>query len=201
MMSSGDDDNMMILIDPKGTKMAKFGMHNRGGSKMTALKVEELRREYELGATQAELGRKWKLSVVQVGRIVRGESWGHTGIARRLVMGEAWEGVGSEDGGKYELPDDMEDAARKSAERVKMLLGTENPFADYGGGGIGAEAVSEEAQRKADMLLGKVPQKAGEYQVELPRNLYDEPADGIKAGPTPLFDEGGGGGGEGENLG
>lgn len=52
-----------------------FARRNTAGRKVTSDQVEELRRRYDSGETQAALGRAYGLSVVQVGRIVRGESW------------------------------------------------------------------------------------------------------------------------------
>lgn len=71
--------------------MGTFGRGNRGGSKMGAVVVERLRKDYEEGMTQRALGEKYGLSVVQVGRIVRGESWKGTGTARGFVAGEGVE--------------------------------------------------------------------------------------------------------------
>jgi predicted transcriptional regulator len=50
----------------------KFGVNNRKAGKVTAVVVEQMRRDYELGATQRELAEVSGLSVVQVGRIVLG---------------------------------------------------------------------------------------------------------------------------------
>lgn len=53
----------------------QFYRRNTKAAKLTWSAVEELRRKYEAGATQGELCREYGLSVGQVGRIVRGESW------------------------------------------------------------------------------------------------------------------------------
>lgn len=55
--------------------MSKFSRHNSKASKVTAGQVMEMREKYTAGATQRELCQEYNLSVVQVGRIVRGESW------------------------------------------------------------------------------------------------------------------------------
>ena len=55
--------------------MAKFHRKNTASAKLTASMVLDMRAEYAEGATQGDLSRKYEISVVQVGRIVRGESW------------------------------------------------------------------------------------------------------------------------------
>lgn len=55
--------------------MAKFHRRNSASAKLTVSRVLDMRAEYGEGATQGELARKYQISVVQVGRIVRGESW------------------------------------------------------------------------------------------------------------------------------
>lgn len=55
--------------------MADYKRYNTRSSKLTIVEVRELRRLYhEEGWSQGRLARKYDLSVVQVGRIVRGES-------------------------------------------------------------------------------------------------------------------------------
>ena len=58
-----------------GGFMAKFHRKNGASAKLTASMVLDMRAEYAEGATQGDLSRKYEISVVQVGRIVRGESW------------------------------------------------------------------------------------------------------------------------------
>lgn len=53
----------------------KFGVRNTRGSKLTLVDVAEIRSLYEGGATQGSLARMFNISVNQIGRIVRGESW------------------------------------------------------------------------------------------------------------------------------
>jgi hypothetical protein len=52
-----------------------FGSKNTRAAKLDATKVHELRMKYHNGATQGSLAREYGISVNQVGRIVRGESW------------------------------------------------------------------------------------------------------------------------------
>lgn len=52
-----------------------FRRGNVRGAKLSQSDVVELRRLYELGWTQGRLAREYSVSVGQVGRIVRGESW------------------------------------------------------------------------------------------------------------------------------
>ena len=55
--------------------MALFDKRNLRAARLTSDKVMEMRQLYEDGATQRELGEHFGVSTVQVGRIVRGESW------------------------------------------------------------------------------------------------------------------------------
>lgn len=54
----------------------KFHRNNRGASKLTAGDVRNIREMYGGGHyTQGQLSRDFGISVNQIGRIVRGESW------------------------------------------------------------------------------------------------------------------------------
>jgi hypothetical protein len=56
--------------------MAKFQGRNSRAAKLTQAQVEEIRRRYSAGeASQGQLAREYFMSVVQIGRIVRNESW------------------------------------------------------------------------------------------------------------------------------
>ncbi len=52
-----------------------FARGNKQARKLNAELVREMRQHYAEGATQGQLGKYYGVSVVQVGRIVRGESW------------------------------------------------------------------------------------------------------------------------------
>ena len=73
-----------------------FNQRNTAAKKLTSELVEELRTRYEGGETQGKLSRDFGISVGQVGRIVRGESWqgsmslraGRPPTARRLTEEE-----------------------------------------------------------------------------------------------------------------
>jgi hypothetical protein len=52
-----------------------FSRRNSAARRLTAEQVVEIRRQYDEGATQASLGIAFGISTVQIGRIVRGESW------------------------------------------------------------------------------------------------------------------------------
>lgn len=55
---------------------APFTMRNTRAAKLTASKVLEIRDFYEMGhVSQGQLARDYGVSVVQIGRIVRGEVW------------------------------------------------------------------------------------------------------------------------------
>jgi len=61
-----------------------FEKRNRQSAKMTAEQVGEIRQHYAEGATQRDIGEYYGLSTVQVGRIVRRESWrGSAGSGER----------------------------------------------------------------------------------------------------------------------
>jgi len=55
--------------------MAVFSRGNVKSSKLTPTQVYEMRRRYEQGWSQGRLSREYGVSVGQIGRIVRGESW------------------------------------------------------------------------------------------------------------------------------
>lgn len=58
--------------------MSKFGQRNSRAAKLTVSQVIEMRRLYaESNVSQGQLARDFDVSVVQVGRIVRGEVWQH----------------------------------------------------------------------------------------------------------------------------
>ena len=52
-----------------------FERNNRTAKKLTLGQVAEIRELYAQGATQGQLCRRFSMSVGQIGRIVRGESW------------------------------------------------------------------------------------------------------------------------------
>lgn len=52
-----------------------FERNNRTAKKLTLSQVAEIRELYAQGATQGQLCRRFGMSVGQIGRIVRGESW------------------------------------------------------------------------------------------------------------------------------
>lgn len=57
--------------------------------KLTLDDVRVIREEYEAGATQGSLAKYFGVSVGQIGRIVRGESWmeaGKVGVATQAVI-------------------------------------------------------------------------------------------------------------------
>jgi DNA-binding XRE family transcriptional regulator len=59
--------------------MGKFGQRNLRAAKLTLVKVRQIRELYAEGQyTQGELGKHFGVSAIQIGRIVRGESWNHS---------------------------------------------------------------------------------------------------------------------------
>lgn len=58
--------------------MSKFRRGNSRSAKLTALQVQEIRLRYAAGLlSQGSLSREFGVSIVQIGRIVRGEVWQH----------------------------------------------------------------------------------------------------------------------------
>jgi hypothetical protein len=55
--------------------MMGFELKNKRAKKLTAGDVAEMRGHYAQGATQGALSRHYGVTIGQVGRIVRGESW------------------------------------------------------------------------------------------------------------------------------
>lgn len=51
--------------------------HNTRAAKLEPSQVLEIREKYAADWTQARLSRHFGVSVIQIGRIVRGESWQH----------------------------------------------------------------------------------------------------------------------------
>lgn len=95
--------------------MGLFGHRNRAGRKLTVDQVLDIRRRYEEGETQAALGREYLVSTVQIGRIVRRESW---------QLAEETSGIpSSEQLAKMQAA--MAEAQRKSGDGI--LAGLEEP--------------------------------------------------------------------------
>lgn len=59
--------------------MSKFERTNAKASKLKPSQVLEIKERYAAGETQGSLCRAFGVSIGQIGRIVRGESWGHLG--------------------------------------------------------------------------------------------------------------------------
>lgn len=143
----------------------KFGVSNRKAAKVTAVMVEQMRRDYELGATQRELAEMSGLSVVQVGRIVRGESWKDTGTAKGFVEREAWKAIGQGEMGVGRLrgvpaeQEMVEESLRRVMERVEWG-GEETKEVSLVG------TVPEGIVERMRALLGKEERELGPVGVE-----------------------------------
>lgn len=61
--------------------MSKFERTNAKASKLKPSQVLEIKERYAAGETQGSLCRAFGVSIGQIGRVVRGESWGHLGGA------------------------------------------------------------------------------------------------------------------------
>lgn len=77
--------------------MSGFGRSNTRAGKLNPEKVRQLRERYAMGETQNALGKAFGISTNQVGRIVRGESWGgfegrnNGGAYRNALAGDSLE--------------------------------------------------------------------------------------------------------------
>ena len=69
--------------------MSAFTQQNSKASKLSASEVVEIRRLYLEGMTQGALCREFGVSIVTIGRIVRGETWQKLPVAEKpLSEGE-----------------------------------------------------------------------------------------------------------------
>lgn len=149
----------------------RFDRGNRRAAKLTAVKVEEMRLEYELGMTQRELGEKYELSVGQVGRIVRGESWADTGVAQGFVERRAREEgrlEGKERGSGEEIPGRLDFETPEGLLDRLLVLQTRN--------GIGSP-IPEGIKQRAKELLGEIGPK-GEPEELGPVGVEELPVEG-----------------------
>lgn len=70
--------------------MSTFSHRNKKSSVLNWGAVREIRRRYAAGETQGELCRAFDVSVMTIGRIVRGETWrGEEVQQRRVQLSEA----------------------------------------------------------------------------------------------------------------
>ena len=69
----------------------QFQRRNTRSAKLTISAVQEIRRRYADGETQSNLARVFEVSLNQIGRIVRGESWQSAGdvVKRKLTAQES----------------------------------------------------------------------------------------------------------------
>jgi hypothetical protein len=165
--------------------MSHFGKGNRRASKLKAVQIEMLRREYELGATQRELGAKYGLCTAQVGRIVRGESWKDTGIAAGYVRMQAWDELAAGGGEKGPAGGmaGMGEAARISALRAQDRIQADMAFGGPGPGmAVPSEIISADVRAKAEGFIGKPHGVVGNALTG--SALGEEPEEGAKAGPV-----------------
>jgi hypothetical protein len=110
----------------KGSVM-RFQNRNSRAAKLTEVQVVEMRARYAKGETQSSLSRVYQVSLVQVGRIVRGESWQHTpGAPGRERLSEEdsleWARKMLENGGLRDVGEELEESAKRAfvvAQRVE----------------------------------------------------------------------------------
>ncbi len=143
----------------------RFDRGNRRAAKLTPVKVEEMRLEYELGMTQRELGEKYDMSVGQVGRIVRGESWADTGVAQGFVERRAREEGRLEGRVQEVIPGRLDFETPEGLLDRLLVLQARN--------GIGSPIPTEIAQRARE-LLGEL-EGAGKVEEPGPVGIDDLP--------------------------
>ena len=122
--------------------MPVFAKRNKAGRKLTSEKVAEMRKYYAEGATQGALAKYFGISAVQVGRVVRGESWSTS--ADVLMPSE----------------EEMQASARRMVELQESLRATPVVKASLISPLDGGDAQSESGglsalQQRAKELLGK----------------------------------------------
>lgn len=119
-----------------------FGQRNRAARKLDGEKVGEIRRRYESGETQSVLSREFGVSIGQIGRIVRGESWQNPLASPRrpasIVTEESLEELGKK---LLALSAEVHGKAPRSP-----LDGGDAPDET---GGAGSQALLEEAKKLA----------------------------------------------------
>ena len=109
--------------------MTAFAQGNRRASKLSMSDVQEIRRLYSEGrVTQGSLSRQFHVSVIQIGRIVRGEVWQQLPVLGNMIS-------------EGELKDSEERMGRWLVETGKMdrlppspLDGGDAPDETQGGG-------------------------------------------------------------------
>jgi transcriptional regulator with XRE-family HTH domain len=128
-------------MDTPSLGNAPFGRNNLRRAVLTASKVQEMRALYGRGhVTQGQLARDYGVSVVQVGRIVRGE---------------VWQGLGPQQAGAEEL----EASARRLMELQESLAGPSAPVEEAPSGlaklsMVASKFVTPEMLERKKQLIG-----------------------------------------------
>lgn len=101
----------------------RFQGKNSRAAKLTVQKVLEIRRRYAEGDTQSLLSRVYQVSLVQIGRIVRGESWQQVpGVGNGRLSAEESERYMVQRAGNGQLRTEEEEI-QASLEKVLRLQG------------------------------------------------------------------------------
>lgn len=132
-----------------------FRFKNTAAARLTPGQVVEIRERYAEGESQAALSRAFQVSVNQIGRIVRGESW------QRLPMGMAT---------KQEQEKTLQNLLRVQKEVEEFGVVREQPPESSPLPGI--SRLSEEAAKKAAVF--GVGQEMLEELSRLPKSPLDE---------------------------
>lgn len=117
--------------------MSKFGVHNNKSAKLSPTQVLELRQRFRAGWTQGALARAYQISVGQVGRITRGESW------------QAYQNPADE-----LSPSEIDAMACRSAAMVDQFLGgkTHEPTQETGTGQAKGESTEAPAVERGSTV-------------------------------------------------
>jgi transcriptional regulator with XRE-family HTH domain len=129
------------MMDTPSLGNAPFGRNNLRRAVLTASKVQEMRALYAKGrVTQGQLSRDFGVSVVTIGRIVRGESW---------------QGLGPQQAGA----DELEASARRLMELQESLAGLSAPVEEAPSGLeklsiVASKFVTPEMLERKKQLIG-----------------------------------------------
>ena len=113
--------------------MGRYSRHNIRSAKLKPEEVLYIKQQYEAGRTQRDIAAEMKMSAVQIGRIVRGESWAaynHSAKSEDIQHGQAALQSNSPLGPEFQFPPDVE--ARLKAEQAAGQLAKAAKLAELG---------------------------------------------------------------------
>jgi hypothetical protein len=99
--------------------MSRFRSGHTRAAKLTAVDVLTIRQRYDAGDSQGTLAREYKMSIGQIGRIVRNESWNTS--AAKVVSTNAAEESLARYTATMAVPDELLNVVELSAEIKESL--------------------------------------------------------------------------------